>query len=107
MVAVAVMTMIMIDETGIMDETVAGEEEGEGDGAVITEVGTIDHHTGRGIAMTVNRCLPDDICGAEEVDRGALHQGDLGAGEFHGGTTESGVLLVPTRADPQLQHSQL
>lgn len=99
--------MITIGETGITGETVVVEEGGEGDGAVITEVGTIDLHTGIWIATKANRYLPGDTCDADEADREALRREDLGVGVFHEGNTEPGVPLVPTSAGPRLQHSQL
>lgn len=104
---VAVAVVITIGGTGIMGETAVGEEGGGEGEAVITEAGMIDHHTGIEIAMTGDRYLPDDICDADEADRGALHREGLGAGVFHEGTTEPGALPVSTRADPQAQHSQL
>lgn len=104
---VAVTAMITIGGTGIMDETVVEEEGGEGDGAVITEVGTIDRHTGTGVAMTEDRYLPEDIFDADEADRGVLHPEGPGVEVFHGGITEPGVLLILTRAHPLLQHNRL
>lgn len=106
-VVVAVTAMITIGGTGIMGETAVGEEGGEEDEVVITEVGTIDRRTGIGIRMIGNRYPPDDICDADEADRGALHREGLGVVVLHEGTTEPGVLLVATHADPRLRHNRL
>ena len=103
---VAGMAMNTIGETGITDETVVGEEGGEGGEAIITEAGTDDRHTGIGIVMTEDLYLPVDTRDTDGVGRGALHREGLEAGVFHEGTTEPGVLLVPTRMGPRLQHSQ-
>ena len=105
--AVADVTVtITIGETGTMVEMEAGEEGGGGGGVGFREVGTIDRHTGTGIVMTGDRCLLDDTCGMEGVDRGALHQGGPGTGIFHGETSEPGVLRVQTNADPRHLHNQ-
>lgn len=104
--AVDVTAMIMRGETGTMDEMEAGEEGGEGGGVVIREVGMIDRHTGTGIAMTGDRCPLDDICGVEGADRGVPHREGPGTGIFHGETSEPGVHLVQTHADPRHLRNQ-
>jgi len=104
---VDIKAMITINETGTMGEMEAVEEGGEGDEVFITEVGTIDRHTGKGIGMTGNRSLLDDTCGVDEVGRGVPHREVPDVGIFHGGTNVAGVLLVPTHADPRRLHSQL
>jgi len=91
---VDIMAMITIDETEIMGEMEAVEEGGEGDGVFITEVGTIDRHTGKGIGMTGNRSLLDDTCGVDEAGRGVPHREAPDVGIFHGGNNVAGVLLV-------------
>ena len=95
-----VVDITLMITTGEME---AVEEEEEGDEVVITEVGTIDQHTGKG---TGNRSPPGDTCDTDEADRG-VHREAPGAGIFHGGTNVGGVLLVSTHADPQRPHFQL
>jgi hypothetical protein len=87
-------------------EMVAEEGGEEGGEVVIMGTGTIERHTGIGIAMTKDRYLPDDTRDVDEADRGALHRGVPGTGMFHGGTTELGALSVWTRAHPRFQHSR-
>ena len=106
-VVVDITAMIAIGETETMGEMEAVEEGGEGDEVVITEVGMIDRHTGKGIWMTRNRSLLDDTCGVDEAGRGVLHREVPDTGIFHEGTNVVGVLLAPTHADPRHLHSQL
>jgi len=104
---VDITAMITIGETETMDEMEAAEEGGEGGEVVITEVGTIDRHTGKGIGMTGDRSLLDDTYGVDEAGRGVLHREAPGMGIFHGGTSVAGALPVPTHTDPRRLHSQL
>ena len=104
--ALGVTVMITIDVTGTMDETEVAEEGGEGDVVAITGVGTTDRHTGTWIVTIGGRCLLDDICGVDEVDRGVLHREVPGMGIFHGGTNVSGVPPVWTHVSHQHPHNQ-
>ena len=103
--AVDVTVMITIGETGTMDEMEVGEEGGGRDEEVIMEVGKTDRRTGTGIAMTGDRCLLDDTCGVDEVDRG-VHREGPGMGMLYGGTSEPGALPVWTHVDPRHLRSQ-
>ena len=105
-VVVDIKGMITIGETETMGEMEVVEEGGEGDEVFITEVGTIDRHTGKGIGMTGSRSLLDDTCGVDEAGRGVLHREVPDVGISHGGKNVAGVLLVPTHADPRRLHSQ-
>lgn len=104
---VDITAMITIGETETMDEMEVAEEGEEGDEVIITEVGTIDRHTGKGIGMTEDRSLLDDTYGVYEADQGVRHQEVPDMGIFHGGTNVAGALLVPTHTDPRRLHNQL
>jgi len=105
--AVDATVTIRIGETGTMGEMEVGEGVGEGGVVVITEVGKIDRHTETWIAMIESPCLPDDICGVDEADRGVLHREVPDMGMFLEGTNVSGVLPVWTHVSNRRLHSQL
>ena len=97
---VDITAMITTDETETTGEMEVAEERGEGDEVVITEGGTIDRHTGKGIGMTRDRSLLDDVCGTDEAGQEVLHREAPDMEMFHGGTNAAGVLPVLTHADP-------
>ena len=104
--AAGVTVTITIDGTGTMGEMEVGVGEGEGDVVVITEVGMTDRHTRTRTVTIEDRCPPDDICGADEADRGVLHREVPDMGIFHGETNVSGVPPVWTHASHQPPHNQ-